>query len=170
MLYAILTDGVITEYPVDLSIHLPNTSLPENGLWVGGEVDGVEYIVIQPTPRPDYNPATQNIAESAPVLVDGVWTQQWVITGASAEEIAERLAAKRSTMTCTPRQARLALAYAGLLEATEAWVAAQGAATQIEWEYASEIRRADGLVTTAGTTLGMTEGQIDDLFAYAAGL
>ena len=170
MLYAILTDGVITEYPVDLSIHLPNTSFPENWLWAAGEIEGVEYIVIQPTPRPDYNPATQNLAEDAPALLDGAWTQQWAITDASVEEVAERLAAKRSTMTCTPRQARLALAYAGLLEAVEAWVAAQGAATQIEWEYASEIRRADGLVTTAGTTLGMTEGQIDDLFAYAVGL
>ena len=167
-MYAIVSNGAITEYPADLRASLPNTSFPEN--WPGGEIDGVEYAAVQPSPQPDYDPATQSLAEGTPALVGGVWTQQWGITDASPTEIAERLAARREAMTCTPRQARLALAYAGLLDSVEAWVAGQGAATRIEWEYASEVRRTVGLVTSAASELGMTEDQIDGLFEYAVTL
>lgn len=168
MTYAILNSGTITEYPAVLRAHLPNTSFPEN--WPGGEIEGSTYVQVQPAPPPAYDSATQNLTEATPVLVSGVWTQQWTVTDASAAEIAERLVARREAMTCTPRQARLALAFAGLLSAVEAWVAAQGDAAQIEWEYASEIRRTVGLVTSAATGLGMTEEQIDDLFDYAVTL
>ena len=168
MPYAIITAGTVSEYPVDLRTRLPNTSMREN--WPGGEIEGVEYVLVEPTPRPDHDPATENLIEATPALVDGAWTQQWAVTAASPEEVAERLQARREAMTCTPRQARLALAYAGLLDAVEAWVATQGAATKIEWEYASEIRRTVGLVTSAATELGMTEEQIDGLFEYAVTL
>lgn len=38
-----------------------------------------EYDVfpVQPTPQPTYNPATERIEETTPVLVDTTWTQQW---------------------------------------------------------------------------------------------
>lgn len=165
MPYAILIAGAVAEYPVDLRVRLPNTSFPEN--WPGGEIDGVEYALIHPSPQPSHDPAAQNLTEATPALVEGVWTQQWGITDASPTEIAERLAARREAMTCTPRQARLALAYAGLLDSVEAWVAGQGAATRIEWEYASEIRRTVGLVTSAASTMGLTDEQIDALFEHA---
>lgn len=165
MTYAILNSGTITEYPAVLRAHLPNTSFPEN--WPGGEINGVEYALIHPSPQPSHDPATQNLVEGTPALVEGVWTQQWAVTSASPTEIAERLAARREAMTCTPRQARLALAYAGLLDSVEAWVAGQGAATRIEWEYASEIRRTVGLVTSAASTMGLTDEQIDALFEHA---
>jgi len=86
------------------------------------------------------------------------------------DEALNGLPRDRAGMSCTPRQARLALAYAGLLDTVDAWVAAQGAATKIEWEYASEVRRTVGLVTSAATELGMTEDQIDGLFEYAVTL
>ena len=38
---------------------------------------------------------TENLAMGEPVLVDGVWTQTWVVTPATPEEIAEREAAMR---------------------------------------------------------------------------
>lgn len=167
-MYAIVSNGAITEYPADLRASLPNTSFPEN--WPGGEIDGVEYAAVQPSPQPDYDPATQSLAEGTPALVGVVWTQQWTVTAASPTAIAERLQARREAMTCTSRQARLALAFAGLLPAVEAWVEEQGETTKIEWEYASEIRRTVGLVTSAATGLGMTEEQIDDLFDYAVTL
>ena len=168
MTYAVINAGAITEYPADLRARLPNTSFPEN--WPGGEIEGVEYVRVEPAPQPSHDPAAQNLTEATPALVEGVWTQQWGITDASPTEIAERLAARREAMTCTPRQARLALAYAGLLDSVEAWVAGQGAATRIEWEYASEVRRTVGLVTSAASELGMTEDQIDGLFEYAVTL
>ncbi|MBP6734032.1 MAG: hypothetical protein KAX51_04515 [Chromatiaceae bacterium] len=70
----------------------------------------------------------------------------------------------------TPRQARLALLSAGLLDAVEAYIGAQSRAVQLEWEYASEIRRDNALLATAATTLGMTEAQLQGLFAQAARL
>jgi len=168
MTYAIIIAGEVSEYPVDLRERLPNTSMREN--WPGGEIEGITYAQVEPAPQPNHDPATQNLVEGTPALVAGVWTQQWTITDASPAEIAERLEARRAAMSCTPRQARLALAFAGMLQAVEAWVAEQGEATRIEWEYASEIRRTVGLVTSAATELGMTEEQIDDLFAYAVNL
>ena len=88
----------------------------------------------------------------------------------SLDSALDGLPRSRSDQVCTPRQARLALAHAGLLDSVEAWVADQGPATKIEWEYASEIRRTIGLVTSAASYLGMDEDQIDKLFAYAVTL
>jgi hypothetical protein len=70
----------------------------------------------------------------------------------------------------TARQARLALFAAGLLATVEAAIAAEGGSTAIEWEYASTIERASPLVTEIASSLGLTEEQLDELFAQAAGL
>lgn len=70
----------------------------------------------------------------------------------------------------SPRQARLALLQADLLEAVEAYIATQPKAVQVEWEYANEIRRDHTLLSGAATALGLTEAQIDDLFSLAAAL
>ncbi len=70
----------------------------------------------------------------------------------------------------TPRQARLALLGAGLLDQVEAMVEQAGGATKITWEYATEINRQDQLITGIGGALGLTEEQIDALFTSAASL
>lgn len=71
----------------------------------------------------------------------------------------------------TPRQARLALLNAGLLDTVETELAKpENKAAQIEWQYANAIRREDDLIATIGGALGLTEQQIDDLFAAAAAL
>lgn len=72
--------------------------------------------------------------------------------------------------TVTPRQARLALLQAGLLDDVEAAVNAAGGATKITWEYATEINRNDALIDTLGVALGLTSEQIDGLFSAAANL
>ena len=69
-----------------------------------------------------------------------------------------------------PRQARLALLNAGLLDAVEAYVATLPKAAQIEWEYANEIRRDHALLTQAASALGLTPEQVDALFESAARL
>lgn len=68
----------------------------------------------------------------------------------------------------TPRQARLALLSAGLLEAAQAAVDASGPATKITWEYASVFEREDPLIIGIGAGLGLTSEQIDALFTQAA--
>lgn len=66
------------------------------------------------------------------------------------------------------RQARLALLSAGLLDDVEAAIAQADRAVQIEWEYATVVDRASPLVEAIGTALGLTDVQIDALFADAA--
>jgi hypothetical protein len=70
----------------------------------------------------------------------------------------------------TPRQARLALLGAGLLDAVEAAIAAGSRADQITWEFAVDVRRDYILIANMGAALGLTPVQIDDLFRTAATL
>lgn len=68
----------------------------------------------------------------------------------------------------TPRQARLALLGAGLLDQVEAAVKTAGGATQITWDYATQINRNDPLIATIAIGLNLTSAQIDALFKDAA--
>lgn len=68
----------------------------------------------------------------------------------------------------TPRQARLALLAAGLLDDVNAAVAAAGPQAQIDWDYALEIRRDNALIASMAAGLNLTDEQIDDLFRAAA--
>jgi hypothetical protein len=70
----------------------------------------------------------------------------------------------------TPRQARLALLSAGLLDAAQAAVDAADPATKITWEYASVFEREDPMILAIGAGLGLTSEQIDTLFTNAAGI
>ena len=66
------------------------------------------------------------------------------------------------------RQARLALLAADLLDDVGAAIVQADRAVQIEWEYATVVDRASPLVEAVGTALGLTDVQIDALFADAA--
>lgn len=70
----------------------------------------------------------------------------------------------------TPLQARKALRAAGLKSQVDAYVATLSDEAKEEWEYCVTVDRSNGLVVEAATALGMTSGQIDDLFRTAAGL
>lgn len=76
--------------------------------------------------------------------------------------------------TVSMRQARLALLQAGKLSAVNSAISsmpgAQGDAARIEWEFSSEVRRNQPLVTALTPVLGMTSEQLDQLFILAAGL
>lgn len=70
----------------------------------------------------------------------------------------------------TMRQARLALAAAGLLSPVNTAVAAGGESLQIEWEFAATVDRNWPTLAVLQAALGLTDGQIDVLFTTAAGL
>lgn len=72
--------------------------------------------------------------------------------------------------TVSMRQARLALAGAGLLSAVDAAVAAASQAVQIEWEYATSIERTWPTLAALQSALGLTDQQLDALFTTAAAL
>lgn len=70
------------------------------------------------------------------------------------------------------RQGRLALLGVGLLDTVEAAIASiadttERRAAQIDWEYATEIRRTSPLIASLGPALGLSEAQIDQLFIAA---
>lgn len=74
----------------------------------------------------------------------------------------------------TMRQAQRALLAAGKLDAVNAAIAAipgdAGRAARIDWEKSSSVDRNWPLVASVGAALGMTDGEIDDLFRLAATL
>lgn len=82
----------------------------------------------------------------------------------------EAIRARTVPQTVTMRQARLALLQAGLLDAVTAAVQQAGQAVQIEWEYATDVRRASPLVQAISAGMGLTEAQVDALFIAGAKL
>lgn len=67
-------------------------------------------------------------------------------------------------------QGRLALLNAGLLDQVKAAVEQADEATKIWFEYATEWRRDNAALNALGTQLGLSSGDIDDLFKVAAAL
>lgn len=70
----------------------------------------------------------------------------------------------------TIRQAKLALLAAGLLDDVDSAVASADRATQIEWEYATEVHRSWPTISAVATVAGLTSEQVDNLFIAASNL
>lgn len=64
------------------------------------------------------------------------------------------------------RQARLILLQYGILAQIDAAVKTLGGAAEIEWEYASEVRRDNPLVGA----MGLSESELDAMFLAASQL
>lgn len=76
---------------------------------------------------PAYDPMTQNLAEGVATQQDGQWVQTWVVTQASAEEVAQRQAQRAAQI-----QVQRAEAYRA--ESDPLFFKSQrGEATQQEW-------------------------------------
>lgn len=71
--------------------------------------------------------------------------------------------------TISPRQTRLALLQATLLDEVELMLA-NDKAMQIWWEYSLDIERNHEHIISMGSALGLTETQLDDLFILAGTL
>lgn len=69
----------------------------------------------------------------------------------------------------TPRQARLKLLEVGLLDELET-IITTNRAWQIEWEYATEVKRDSPLIDAVAVSVGLTELQIDEMFIEASKL
>lgn len=69
-------------------------------------------------------------------------------------------------------QAKAALLQAGLLDSVESMMAAPQtpAVARLAWSDAQEFRRTSPTVAAMASALGLSEGQIDDLFRTAAGI
>lgn len=166
-MYATITNNTIDKYPLsfmDIRKMFPNVSFGANT----SNEDLLQFNVVKVLTgiQPTYDPITQEISLTDPIKIEGNWIEQWQINQRSPEEIANQ----RSGLTCSPRQARLALQQAGLLTAVTDWISSADNTTKIEWEFALEIRRDWPPITLCATYLGLTEEQLDDLFILAATL
>jgi len=70
----------------------------------------------------------------------------------------------------TMTQAQLALLAAGKLDAVDGLIAAQARAVRVVWATSPTVERSNPLVASIGTSLGLTDAQIDALFEQAAQL
>ena len=136
------------------------------------EVSGVAKDRVS-TPRPDYDPMTQNIAFEWIETEDAV-TQTWTVTEKTDDEKTQVITEWRSFTQVTPRQARLELSKRGQLANIDAIIASlpadQQEVVQIEWEYAVSIDRLSHWVLQLGSALGLDEEGLDELFKAAAEL
>lgn len=105
-------------------------------------------------------------------LVDGLWTQLWVVRDATSEEI--EMTKPRVPSEVSMRQARLALLAKGLLDLVEPAIDSleirNREIARIEWDYSSTVYRHRPLVNVIGLKLGLDDGALDQLFITAAEL
>ena len=102
-------------------------------------------------------PSADVVAKADPIVIDGVWTQQWTSRDFTTEEL---VPAKISM-----RQARLVLNANGLLDTiTNAINASSDEEMKIEWEYATEVERNWTSLVALTASLGMSSDDVDNLF------
>jgi len=169
------TESLLVHSEQEIRNIFPNTSFGDP--FIAPKV----YSLVFSTPKPSFNEVTQIVQESPPVLTSkGHWEESWIIVELfrTQEEreavIANDIEAKRKAsipQVVTMRQARLALLGAGLLSAVSAAInslpSPQKEAASIEWEYSQTVERNRGFVLTLGAALGLTDLQLDNLFALA---
>lgn len=94
----------------------------------------------------------------------------WYWFGTFDEALAFFAVLKNSD-SITMRQARLALLNAGLLGLVDKAISTgSDEVLKVEWEYATEVRRDWSNLISMALTLGITEEQLDNLFAEGVSL
>lgn len=90
MTYARIEQNAVVEYPVyegEIRLRYSNVSFPTP--FVASK--GYELVADATPPAYDYR---SNVDEGTPVLTNGTWTRNWLVTPANDEQIAERTAAQ----------------------------------------------------------------------------
>lgn len=106
MAYINTTTGQYPLSAADIRAAHPNTSFPAEVAGFEAALTGMGYAVVQPTPEPVIT-YTQNVAEGAPKKSKSGYSQTWVISDATAEEVAQRTT-DESTSIRQERNQRLA--------------------------------------------------------------
>lgn len=89
-MYALIEKGVVARYPysvVDLCRANPGTSFPSQPSDALLAEWGMQKVAQVQRPEENY---TNNVVETTPQNINGVWTQVWSVTSASDDELAER--------------------------------------------------------------------------------
>ena len=124
---------------------------------------------------PKFSGKLESILPNGRIIYDGIEgdPEDFPLTDAELAEATATQATMPPTILTevSMRQARLALNQAGLLTTVDAAVAAlNDPAVTIEWEYAATVDRHSPMVALLAGELGLSEGQLDTLFAAAQGL
>lgn len=112
-----------------------------------------------------YDTQVPDGTENGATLVDGEWVNPLPPVYVPQEPVAPAV-----PQVLTMRQAKLVLLAAGLLDDVDAAVSAADRATQIEWEYATEVQRDWPALKVMADAMGMTDAQLDALFIQGAAL
>lgn len=95
-MYAKLNNGIIAVYPYTLTqlrADNPYTSFTQSP--TAEELADFSVIIVMPY-APPVVPYTKTVTEGTPIQELGVWRQDWVVTEASEQEIADRVSLKSS--------------------------------------------------------------------------
>ena len=106
-MHALISNGTVEQYPYtigNLRRDNPNTSFPKRPSDELLSEWGLQRVAKIDRPDVDH---TKNINEGTPILSGGVWTQVWVVSEATAAEVAERTK-EESASVRTKRAALLA--------------------------------------------------------------
>lgn len=88
--YAKIENGEVIKYPYsieDLKMDNPNVSFP----LIIDEPTKSRYNMLSIQKVEAQSDYTKNISEGLPEFIEGIWTQTWIITDATQEEIDKRL-------------------------------------------------------------------------------
>ena len=78
------------QYPVqegDIRLEYPEITEDQTGATFPTPAD---YVEVEQTTMPNYNPLTQYLSQDAPIQVNGVWQSVWVVNDMTAEQLAAR--------------------------------------------------------------------------------
>ena len=148
----------------------PNTSFPTPFM-----ADG--YSVVFDTPKPECGELEVAYQDGTELDSKGNRVIKWSVKDmfedtpekTKAEQEAEYLEAKRKALVptqITPRQLRLQLLTAGLLDEVEV-LCTTDRAMSIWFEYSLDFQRSHEMIIAMGTQLGMSESDMDNLFIEA---
>ena len=121
------------------------------------DFDSVPSLVGKP-----YRKFYEVVRETGIPPFEGIENGKWMIRTAPVEPSVPQIV--------SARQARLALLQANLLSTVTASVSSMPEDVQITWEYATEWYRNDNLVISIGSSLGLSNTQMDQLFVTASTL
>jgi len=128
-MYAKIEGNSISQFPYGRG-HLkrdnPNTSFPKDFLSSSDGRSAYNLVEVSPVERPESD--TDNISEGTPVLVGNVWTQNWIATPKTSEELNEDVIKQRRISYGKPEDQIEFITENGL----EAW---QAKVAEIKSEY-----------------------------------
>lgn len=116
----------------------------------------------------DPNVYLSSIGASVPLGGAGVLSQDLRAWLATASDVPQYVAPAADVTTVTPAQAKVALFNAGLLDRVDAALVGSYRPIQIYWEAASSFERSHPYIQGIAALLGLSDAEVDTLFAQAA--